>query len=207
MAEPLGIVGVIGVAAQLIQTSTKLYSNFKDAPADARNFILELQNLKTTLAETDKNVISNPEFAKAFQGRHSSLLSEFDPLHDTDTMAMVAACGRELESLLDRMKKRKDGHRLGWEGVKAAFAGPKAREAVENLQRRCLSLNLLFQADMAALAANTHQEIKKGRAEQKQNHQAQAHTLEHIRKSADDQRSQGVRKAVLDWLSPINYGP
>jgi hypothetical protein len=122
-------------------------------------------------------------------------------------MAMVAACGRELESLLDRMKKRKDGHRLGWEGVKAAFAGPKAREAVENLQRRCLSLNLLFQADMAALAANTHQEIKKGRAEQKQNHQAQAHTLEHIRKSADDQKSQGERKAVLEWLTPINYGP
>jgi rhamnose utilization protein RhaD (predicted bifunctional aldolase and dehydrogenase) len=44
-------------------------------------------------------------------------------------------------------------------------------------------------------------------AASQQNHQAQTYTLEHIRKSADDQRSQGVRKAVLDWLSPINYGP
>jgi hypothetical protein len=207
MVEPLGIVGVIGVAAQLIQTSSKLYCNFKDAPADARNFILELQNLKTTLAETDKNVTSNPEFANAFQGRHSSLLSEFDPLHDTDTMAMVAACGRELESLLDRLKKREDGHRLGWERVKAAFDGSKAREAVENLQRRCLSLNLLFQVDMVALAASTHREVKEGRAEQRQNHQAQTHALDHIRKRADAQESREEREAVLNWLTPINYGP
>ena len=207
MAEPLGLVGVIGVAVQLIETSNKLYSNWRDAPADARNFMLELQNLKTTLAETNKNVISNTEFAKAFQGRHSSLLSEFDPLHDTDTMAMVSACGRELENLLERLKKREDGHRLGWERLKAAFNGPKSMEAVENLQRRCLSLNLLFQADMAALAANTHREVKEGRQEQKQNHQAQTHALEHIRKRADDQETRQERETVLNWLSPINYGP
>lgn len=59
---------------------------------------------------------------------------------------------------------------------------------------------------MAALAASTHREVKEGRAEQKQNHQAQTHALEHIRKRADDQETRQEREAVLNWLNPIDYG-
>jgi hypothetical protein len=173
MAEPLGIVGVIGVAVQLIQTCTELHSDWKNAPADAKNFILELQNLKTILSEMNRNVIENPKFAKAFYGEHSSLLAEFDPHRKTETKAMLSVCKDELDGLLQRLEKRRDGPRLGWERLKAAFDGPGARQAVTNLQRRCLSLSLLLQPDMALLAADTRQEVKEGREEQKQHHQTQ----------------------------------
>jgi hypothetical protein len=212
MAEPLGIVGVIGVAVQLIQTCTKLHSDWKNAPADAKNFILELQNLKTILSEMNRNVIENPEFAKAFYGKHSSLLAEFDPQRKTETRAMLSVCKDELDGLLQRLEKRRDGPRLGWERLKAAFDGPGARQAVTNLQRRCLSLSLLLQTDTALLAANTRQEVKEGRQEQKQHHQTQMGALNHIRGRVEEQGTRYMQAKIgeeqeeaLKWLTSINY--
>ncbi len=86
MAEPLGLIGVIGVAAQLIQLTTQLGLDWKDAPSEARTFILELQTLKTILSETNTNILVDPRFADAFLGRRSALLSEFDPLRDTTSL-------------------------------------------------------------------------------------------------------------------------
>lgn len=88
MAEPTALIGVIGVAVQLLEIAGKLYgaySNWKGVPEEARKFILELQTLRIVLAELHRNCISNPEFAKAFHRRPSSLLSQLDPLHNTET--------------------------------------------------------------------------------------------------------------------------
>src|SRR5262245_10059730 len=104
MAEALGIgsgvVGVIGLAIQIIQVTVQFGLDWKDAPADARSFVAELQALKTVLSETNTNLILNGDFADAFHGRHSALLSQLGPLaHGTDTATMVSACQVELESL------------------------------------------------------------------------------------------------------------
>ncbi len=212
MAEPLGLIGVVGVAVQLIQLSTQLGLDWKDAPAEARSFILELQSLKTVLSETNTNTLLNQDFADAFHGRHSALLSEFDPLHATSTLALVSACQQELESLLADLSKRAQGHRLGWERLKAAFAASRMREAVENLQRRCSALNELLQVDVAAIAASTHREVREGRREQQQQHQAQARALGHIRERVDNQedrqeeeRVRRERETILDKLDSADY--
>jgi hypothetical protein len=203
MVDPLGLIGVVGVAIQIIQLAAQLGLDWKHAPADASSFMLELQSLKTVLSETNMNVVLNPDFADAFQGRHSALLSQLDPLHDTDTKAMVSACKCELESLLEDLKKRAQGHSLGWERLKGAFQAVKTRQAVEDLRRRCASLNELVQIDTAALVASTHREIKEARKEQQQHHLAQSHAMKHIREAVDDQEA----RRVLDWLTPADYGP
>ncbi|AEO70713.1 uncharacterized protein THITE_2057855 [Thermothielavioides terrestris NRRL 8126] len=115
MVDPLGLIGVVGVAIQIIQLAAQLGLDWKHAPADASSFMLELQSLKTVLSETNMN------------GRHSALLSQLDPLHDTDTKAMVSACKCELESLLEDLKKRAQGHSLGWERLKGAFQAEARR--------------------------------------------------------------------------------
>ncbi|KAH6850533.1 hypothetical protein B0I37DRAFT_371838 [Chaetomium sp. MPI-CAGE-AT-0009] len=68
------------------------------------------------------NIIFNKDFVDAFHGRHSALLSQLGPLaHETDTAVMVSACQVELQSLLEDLMKRAQGHRVGWERLKGAF--------------------------------------------------------------------------------------
>ncbi|KAK3899487.1 hypothetical protein C8A05DRAFT_46455 [Staphylotrichum tortipilum] len=202
MAEPLGLIGVIGVAVQLVQLSTNLGLDWKDAPAEASTLIRELQSLKTVLCETHVNFISNPDFVDAFRGRHSALLSECDPLYDTDTMAVVSACERELKGLLEDLDKKAAGYRLGWERLKGAFQAPNLRGAVEDLHRRCLALNKLLQIDTAAMTASIHREVKEARKEQRQQHHAQSRALEYIRERVDDEDARRERETILDWLCP-----
>ncbi|KAK4034663.1 hypothetical protein C8A01DRAFT_48998 [Parachaetomium inaequale] len=65
---------------------------------------------------------------------------------------------------------------------------------------------------MAALAANTRQEVKEAREEQKQHHQTQMSALDHIRDRVDEQGTRYMQakigeeqEASLKWLTSINY--
>ena len=114
MADPFGIIGVIGVAAQIIQVGVQFGLDWKDAPADVRSFMTELQALKTALSETNTNIFLNKQFIDAFQGRHSTVLSQLtDTTPATDTAFMISDCRRELEHLLAEFKRRAQGHRVG----------------------------------------------------------------------------------------------
>lgn len=79
MADPLGIIGMIGVMTHITHLLVKLGLDWKDVPADARHFINELQALKTVLSETHVNLIDNQDVLDAFNGRHSTLLSQLGP--------------------------------------------------------------------------------------------------------------------------------
>ena len=161
MADPASVIGVIGVAAQIIQLSVQFGLDWKEAPAEAKSFIHELQSLKNVLSETYTNIILNPDFAGAFAGRPSALLSQLGPLaHDTDTIAMVSACHSELQGLSRDLERRACGSRGGWERLKGAFESQRSRDAVETLHRQCLALNQLVAIDAVALAVNTNQQIK-----------------------------------------------
>ncbi|KAL1835780.1 hypothetical protein VTJ49DRAFT_6085 [Mycothermus thermophilus] len=162
-------------ATKLLELFSKLYSNWKDAPDDTRKFVLELQSLRVILSEVDRNANSNPEFARAFHGRHSALLSELDPLHNTDTAALIGACETELRVLLEKLKKREGGHQFGWERIKAV------------------------------LDTRTYLEVKKGREEQMQNHRAYIHGFNSLGRRVDNAEAQREREEVLNWLAPSDY--
>ncbi|KAK4232838.1 hypothetical protein C8A03DRAFT_39511, partial [Achaetomium macrosporum] len=192
MADPFGIVGVIGVVGQIAQVAAKLGLDWKDAPVDAKRFIAEIQTLKTVLSETHANILVNDDFKNAFDGRHSTFLAQFgdtaEPTNPpTNTSAMVSACKQELDSLLDDLTKRAQGHLVGWERLKGAFLARKTRETVENLQRQCGTLNRLMDVDALALGARIHKEVTEARKEQ-QGWQADREN-----------------KAVLDWVTTVDY--
>ncbi|KAL2135712.1 hypothetical protein VTI74DRAFT_7229 [Chaetomium olivicolor] len=63
MVEPTGIVGV---AAKLIKTITQLGLDWKDAPAEAKRFIHELQSLETLLYQTFTHVVSIKDLLTRF---------------------------------------------------------------------------------------------------------------------------------------------
>jgi NACHT domain. len=224
MVDPIG---VIGLAGQLLEFTFKFYNNWKDVKADTKSFILEVGALKTTLLHT-RTILSDPNFASAFENSSSALLSELDPLHGTDTAVLLSTCENELQHLLAKMKKRADGHRLGWECLKAALDGGKAREAVENLHRRYQTLNLLFGRDQLVLQTKILQQAIEGREDQNRNHQTQVQKLRSIEQRTSEIEvsvntvASGVNSMVqethtaearqkhgelLQWLSSADYSP
>src|SRR5436190_23272961 len=110
----VGVVGVIGLAIQIMQTVVQFGMNWKDAPDNVKTFMAELGTLKTVLSETNTNILLNSDFAEAFQNQPSLLLSQVGPNapSSTDTKLVLEICRRELESLLKDLKKRGEGHRL-----------------------------------------------------------------------------------------------
>jgi hypothetical protein len=123
MADPFGIVGVIGLTIQIAQLVVQFGPDWKDAPHDAQPFLAKLHTLKTVLSETNTNLLLNLDFAEAFQKRPYLLSSQLRPnaSSTTDTILMLAACHKELESLLNESEKRAKGRGLGWERSKGGL--------------------------------------------------------------------------------------
>jgi hypothetical protein len=174
MADPVGagagIVGVIGLTIQITQLLVQLGMDWKDAPDNVKTFIVELGTLKTVLSETNVNILLNPDFETAFENRSSLLLSQLGPSapSTTDTKSMLKICETQLASLLRELKKRGQGHRLGWERLKGAFLAKDTRESVENLCRQCQALNHMLSIDATVLGATTYKEVREGRKEQQE---------------------------------------
>jgi hypothetical protein len=188
MAEPLGIIGVIGVVDQIIKTAFDLGLDWKDAPADAKQFVNELQVLKTILSETQMNVVLNNDFEDAFHGRHSTLLAQLGPPTGfTAASAMVSKCKQELDSLLDLLKKQAHSSQVGWERLKGAFLSKRRKGTVQDLQRQCETLNKLVSVDTLALASHTHKEVTDARKEQQ------------------IWQTNREGQAVLDWVTATDY--
>jgi hypothetical protein len=125
-----GIVGVIGLAIQISQIIVQFGMDWKDALDNVKSFMAELGTLKTVLSETNTNILLNIDFAEAFRDRPLLLLSQLGPNtpSTTETKLMLETCQRELESVLKDLKKRGQGHRLGWERLKGAFLAKDTRE-------------------------------------------------------------------------------
>src|SRR5947207_162476 len=166
MADPFGtasaIVGIIGVTIQITQVVVQFGMDWKDAPDAVKAFMAELRTLKTVLSETNTNILLNLDFAEAFQNRPSLLLSQLGPNapSTSDTKLILETCQRELEHLLKELKKRSQGHRLGWERFKGAFLAKDTRESVENLSRQCQMLNNMLSIDTTVLGVSTYKEVK-----------------------------------------------
>jgi hypothetical protein len=203
MGDPLSIVGVIGVAIQITQIVAQFGLDWKDAPHDAKTFMAELQTLRTTLSETNTNLLLNSDFAEAFQNRSSLLLSQLGPNAPptTETKLMLRICEKALKDLLNELEKRSKGHRVGWERMKGAFLSKSTRESVENLHRQCQALNNMISIDVAVLGATTYKEVRDARQEQ---HEARQEQQEAWSKQQEWYQA-GVDKEVLTWLTPVDY--
>lgn len=197
MSDPFSILGVIGVAAQIIQTTAQFGSDWKHAPSDARGFINELQALKTVLSETNTNILLDPDVQDAFRNRSSTLLSQLGPAaRDTETQLMISACKAELDKLLQELKRRVQGRHLGWERLKGAFAAKSTHDAVERLHRQCQTLNALMSIDTMALGAGIYKEVKGTREDV-------VELRDDFREKMGDKR----RKKILNWLTEVDYAP
>ena len=212
MADPVGagagLVGVIGLAIQITQVVVRFGTDWKDAPENIKSFMNELGTLQTVLSVTNTNILLNPDFAAAFQNRPSVLLSQLGPnaLPTTDTNLMLETCLKGLESLLKELKRSGQGHRLGWEKLKTAFKSQGTRESVENLCRQCQTLNNMVSIDTAVLGATTYKEVREAREEQKEVSLLIRSGVDESNKRQETQEQQQERRAILDWLTPIDYG-
>jgi hypothetical protein len=107
-----GIVGVVGLAIQIVQVVTQFGLDWKDAPTEVKAFGEELQVLAQTLSVTQTNILQNPDFAAAFENQSSILLSQVGPNapNDTNTNVMLQSCEQHLRDLLRDLKRRATGH-------------------------------------------------------------------------------------------------
>ena len=193
MAEGLGvaagIVGILGLAIQITQVVAEFGLDWKDAPADVEGFRRELQSLKTVLSETNTNLLLNPDFKDAFENRRSALLSELGPdaAPAAETRLSIKSCKEELEELLNELKRRGKGHRMGWERLKSAFLNKRAQSAVDKLRHQCEIFNNMVSIDTMTLGVMNHKEMRQARQEQKEWHNV------------------GQNQKILAWLSNLDF--
>ncbi|PGH26886.1 hypothetical protein AJ80_01468 [Polytolypa hystricis UAMH7299] len=181
MADPFStgsaVIGVISLTIQVTQALVQFGLDWKDAPHDIRAFMTELQTFKTILSETNTNLL-NSDFVEVFHNRPSLLISELgsNASPTTETRQMLSICETALEDLLQELREKAKGHRLGWDRIKTVFRARNIRESVETLYRRCQVLNNMVLIDATTLGATTYKEVK-----------------------------EQERQAILDWLSSDDY--
>lgn len=214
MEGALAIVGGIGVVVQLSQIVIRLGRDWKDAPQSAKSLVAELEALRSVLDHTSTNLMLNPDFIDAFEGRDSTLLRHFSKgqAPDSTIRQSLDMCRCELEKLVAVLRKRAAGHKFGFDRLKSAFLARDLRDAVSQLARQCEAMNSLVALDTASLAAVTYTEVKSSRKEQEQHHIAQLQASSDIQQTVSEvntrlqaqSTNQDVQDALI-WLSPTDY--
>ena len=183
-----GIVGVLGLTIQITQVVVQFGLDWKHAPSNVTDFMRELQSLKTVLSEMRTN-LEDPLFKKAFQDRSSILQSELGPKSPPmdETKLSIDFCRIELERLLDELRKKDKGHRLGWERLKGPFLAKSTRDSIDKLRHYGQLFNNMVSIDAMTLTVTTLREMKEARREQQEWH--------------SDKKTQ----AILTWLSSLSF--
>ncbi|WAO96611.1 Hypothetical protein NCS54_01429100 [Fusarium falciforme] len=185
MADPFSIIGLLGVAAQIIEIAVGFGSDWKDIPTATIDLISQLQYLKAVLSVTYINILTHDGFRHDFQIQRAENLSQPGIDEPRITMAeMVSSCTAELKDLLGILEKYKYGHRFGWRRLKGAFNPKATRARVESLRNQCGSLNNMASINFQSA---TYNEVQATRKEQQ------------------DWRQSEENKEVLAWLSDLSF--
>jgi hypothetical protein len=225
MSDPFSlgasILGVVGLTIQIGEILVNFSLNWAHAPDDVKQFIAEIQTLKTTLSTTYTNAITNPEFEKAMRGKESALLKHFKQKDESNKSGKlnlsVATCTSRLQKLLAELQKaaRSGNSAFSWSRLKMAFLASNIREAVEDLHRQCQVLNNLIGIDSLTLAVETLKEVRAARQEAEEDRRARQDwesrnddTLGRIEDTIDDHvKLDGLARLshVLGLISPNDY--
>lgn len=188
-----GIVAVLGLTIQITQVVIQFGLDWKNAPTDVKSFMNELRSLKTVLSETRTNFLDDPNFKEAFKDRRSILLSELGPNTPTtadtkfDTNLSIESCKADLEMVLNGLKKRAEGSRMGWERLKAPFLAKSTLNSINSLRYWCQLFNNMVSIDAMSLGVMTHTEITDARREQQAWHNAKEN------------------QDILTWISNLSF--
>ena len=216
MASLGDIVGVISLAAQIIEITVKFGQDWKDVPSEVRKFLAELQALKVALKELNDKVVRNPDVIAALDGQPSALLSQLganngetiekatgedeDASHGTgELQVLVTLCGTELRKVLAELKKRSEGSRFGWERFAAAFRAKGVRQCVLDLHRECQQLNMMMTIDSIAMQAKTSLKVTRLGETQRELHEETMGELNEWRE--EDREATSNLQAGVDNLT------
>lgn len=189
MGDPFSVgAGVVGVLSLTIQISRLIWEfglDWKDAPKDIKNLMLEVQGLQITLSDIQKRLISNPSFEEAFEGSGSTLLFHLKDIDASkDSIREGFNCTQsQLEDIVKGLEVRETGGKHGWGRIRATLSSKRILDSILQLQRQSEILQKLVSIDTVVLSASTHLEIKAWRGE----HQ-KWHTTEE-------------NQQILQWLS------
>lgn len=163
-----GIVGIIGFTFQLVNVVVQYGMDWKTAPSDVKSFMTELQALKIVISETHANILANPEFEAAFEGRTSAVLSRLgsNAPSVTETKSLLETCHGELQDFVAYLCKKGGGRRFGWWRFTWFFRTRRVRNTVTKLHRICQTFNSMVSIDAATLGATTYREVTAARLEQ-----------------------------------------
>lgn len=166
----VGIVGVLSLTIQITQVVVQFGLDWKDAPAEVKSFMAELQSLKSVLSETHTNLEHDTGFRDAFRNESSVLISELGPNHPSprETSLSIESCKDELEKLLLELKKRNKGHRIGWGRLKWLVQANSTQKAIARLFRHCQILNQMVTIDSLMLGVMNHREVSQLRREHRE---------------------------------------
>lgn len=214
-----GIVGIIGITAQLGVLATKIGRDWKDAPADFVSFRNEIESL-TTVLNTTRDLVNEPDLQKAFNGIPSLLREQMSRLINSTTPSqqLLSDCEGKLGRLLDEVKvvseksmvakgfrkklnpvmpfsKGKASDKLsGWSRIQAAFSAPGVREALATLRQQCHGYNTLIAIDQLRLLASTNNHVVEIRKTQNEDKEERRHN-----KILSEDAN------ILDWLTMEDY--
>lgn len=149
MADPFGIIGLVTVVDKVLRAAVELWKGWKDAPETARNFVGDLEALKTVLSETSVNILLHPDFKDAFHRRPSTLLTHPASEDDADaTTNIMLSCQGELEGMPRALEGSGKGGRLaGWDRLRSVFSAKSTGDKVKSLQQRFRVLNGMIAVD------------------------------------------------------------
>jgi hypothetical protein len=89
--------------------------------------------------------------------------------------------------VINDLKSKEQGHKLGWDRFNAAFLSKRTESSVSQLQRQCQTLDKLIFIDIATLVANSHKATR------------------HLREEFKEGKKADENIAILRWLSPLSF--
>lgn len=98
-------------------------SDWKIAPQDVKDFVIEIETLQTTLSITHTNISVNPEFKKAFKMNH--LPKQWGPQVTSPRIPVLLLefCRPRLEKLLRELQPNQ------WDRIQKALKADKLRNS------------------------------------------------------------------------------